>query len=157
MAGAEEVEQSWPKNGRRSPPRPSVWSASSPSSNPVSDMWARMTLPLTAFAGGSHTLRFEFDSDLSVFAEGAYLDDIAVRGFTAPFASSLTSLINANYSGYVLASDTFFGRSNIQAQTQFSVENFTGTNTTYTNVLSFRLINSGTGLPHPGLRWSPGE
>ncbi len=121
-----------------------LWSTSATQAS-----WARMTLPLTALAGGSHTLRFEFVSDISVIAEGAYLDDILVRAHTAPFASTLNSLNNANYSGYVLASDTFFGRSNIQAQAQFAVENFTGTNTTYSNVLSFRLMNAATGLPHP--------
>lgn len=111
--------------------------------------WTPMTLPLNAYLGGSHTLKFEFDSDPSVFYEGAYLDDIAVDAATQPFVASLQSLINANYSGYVLDSDTVFGRSNIQAQATFSVENFTGTNTTFTNVLSYRLINASNGTVHP--------
>ncbi len=111
--------------------------------------WALVTLPLNSYLGGTHTLRFEFDSDVSVVYEGAYLDDIAVHAANQPFASSLLSLDNANYSGYVLASDSFWGRNSIQAQAAFSVENFTGASATYTNVLSFRLINANTGTPHP--------
>jgi len=111
--------------------------------------WQLVTVPLNAYVGGSHTLRFHFHSDVSIVAEGAYLDDIRVTGSTQPFAQSLLSLDDANYSGYVLASDTLLGRSNIQASAQFSVENFTGTNATYTNVLSFRLINANTSAPHP--------
>ena len=111
--------------------------------------WTLVTLPLNSYVGGTHTLNFEFDSDGSVVFEGAYLDDILVRAHTQPFASSLQSLANANYSGYVLASDTALGRSNIQAQAVFDVENFTGTNATYTNVLSYRLINAGNNSVHP--------
>src|SRR5262249_16640601 len=45
--------------------------------------------------------------------------------------------------------DTSNGRSNIQAQAVFTVENFTGTNTLYTNVLSYRLINTNGNTAHP--------
>ena len=121
-----------------------LWSTSVARSN-----WASINLPLNAYLGGTHTLRMEFSSDLSVFFEGAYLDDISVAGSAQPFITSLRSLSNVNYSGYVLDSDTFFGRSNIQAQASFSVENFTGTNTTFTNVLSYRLINASNGTVHP--------
>ncbi|MDE3066782.1 MAG: hypothetical protein KGJ60_04435, partial [Verrucomicrobiota bacterium] len=111
--------------------------------------WQFLALPLNAYLGGAHTLRFEFDSDFSVTYEGAYLDDIQVDAANQPFTQSLLSLTNANYSGYVLDSDTFLGRSNIQAQAIFSVENFTGANALYTNILSFRLINASNGVPHP--------
>jgi hypothetical protein len=111
--------------------------------------WALVALPLNNYLGGSHTVKIEFDSDFSVVAEGAYLDDIVVRASTQPFVSSFSSVSNINYTGYVLASDTIFGRSNIQAQAIFNVENFTGTNTTFTNVMSFRLINASNSTAHP--------
>src|ERR1035437_6792634 len=60
------------------------------------------------------------------------------------------SLQNINYTGYVLDADTSsLGLSNIQAQAVFNVENFTGANTIYTNVLSFRLINTNGNTVHP--------
>lgn len=121
-----------------------LWVASAPIAG-----WSLVTLPLNAYVGGTHTLKFEFDSDFSNVAEGAYLDDILVDAANQPIVSSLQTLQNANYSGYVLDADTTYGRSNIQAQAVFTLENFTGVNTSYTNVLSFRLINAGTGLPHP--------
>ena len=111
--------------------------------------WSYKTLPLNAYLGGTHSLRFEFYSDVTIVREGAYLDDILVDAANQPFISTLQSLQNANYTGYVLDSDSLLGRSNIQAQAVFNVENFTGSTTTYTNVLSFRLINAGSGLPHP--------
>ena len=111
--------------------------------------WALVTLPLNTYVGGTHTLKFQFDSDYSNVYEGAYLDDILVDAANQPIVNSLQSLQNANYSGYVLDSDTAFGRSNIQAQAVFKVENFTGVSSSYSNVLSFRLLNSATGLPHP--------
>ena len=121
-----------------------LWVASAPSAG-----WSLVTLSLNTYVGGTHTLKFEFDSDYSNVAEGAYLDDILVDAANQPFAASLQSLQNMNYTGYVLDADTTYGRSNLQAQALFSLENFTGVSTAYTNVLSFRLINSGTGLPHP--------
>jgi hypothetical protein len=111
--------------------------------------WVLVTLPLNAYVGAAHTLQFEFDSDFSITYEGAYLDDILVDAANQPFAAALQSLQNANYTGYVLDGDTVSGASNIQAQAVFSVENFTGTDTTYTNVLSFRLINTNGGTAHP--------
>ncbi len=111
--------------------------------------WVLVTLSLNAYTGGTHALRFEFDSDFSIVFEGAYLDDILVDGANQPFISSLQSLQNINYSGYVLDADTALGRSNIQAQAAFKVENFTGTNTTYTNILSYRLINTNGNSAHP--------
>ena len=119
-----------------------LWATSAPRTD-----WALVTLPLNGFLGGPHTLKFEFFSDLSIVAEGAYLDDILVRGSPQPFVSSLGSLTNINYFGYVLDANPLF--SNIQAQAVFSLENFTGTNTTSTNVLSFRLINASNGTAHP--------
>ncbi len=111
--------------------------------------WNQVTLPLNGYVGGVHTLKFEFDSDLSNVYEGAYLDDILVEGAAVPVTAALQSLQNVNYSGYVLDADTTYGRSNILGQAVFRVENFTGTGTTYSNVLSFRLINASSGAPHP--------
>ena len=111
--------------------------------------WRFLALPLNSYLGGSHTLKFEFDSDSSVVAEGVYLDDIQVHAANQPFTTSLLSLVNANYTGYVLNSDTTLGRSNIQAQAVFNVENFTGLNTRYTNVLTFRLVNTNGSIAHP--------
>ena len=121
-----------------------LWSATAPTAD-----WTLVTLSLNGYVGGTHTLKFEFDSDYSNFFEGAYLDDILVEAANQPFAAALQSLQSPNYSGYVLDADTAYGRSNIQAQAVFKIENFTGVNTAYTNVLSFRLINASTGLPHP--------
>ena len=121
-----------------------LWSATAPTAD-----WTLVTLPLNAYVGGTHTLKFDFYSDYSNFFEGAYLDDILVDGANQPLVVSLQSVQNSNYSGYVLDSDIAGGRSNIQAQAMFKVENFTGASSSYSNVLSFRLINSGTGLPHP--------
>src|SRR6266516_183151 len=99
-----------------------LWATSAPQTD-----WTLVTLPLNHYLGGLHTLKFEFFSDPSIVREGAYLDDILVRGSTQPFVSSLASLTNFNYNtGYVLDSDTVF--SNIQARAAFRVENFTGTN-----------------------------
>jgi hypothetical protein len=111
--------------------------------------WVEIELPLSAYVGGVHTLKFEFDSDFSNVFEGAYLDDILVDGSTQPFIANLQTLQNINYSGYVLDSDTTYGRSNIVGQATFTVENFTGVSAAYSNVLSFRLINANTGAPHP--------
>jgi len=111
--------------------------------------WTYLTLPLTAYVGGTHTLRFEFDSDSIYTYEGAYLDDIVVGAANQPFITSLESLQNANYTGYVLNSDATYGRSNLLAQATFSVENFTGAAASYTNVLSFRLLNASSGAAHP--------
>ena len=53
-----------------------VWSSSS-----TQAAWAEVTIDLSAYVGGIHTLRFEFDSDGSITAEGWYLDDISVTGY----------------------------------------------------------------------------
>ncbi len=112
--------------------------------------WTLVTLPLNAYLGGTHTLKFEFDSDVSVVFEGAYLDDILVDAATQPYISSLQSLQVTNYTAYLLDSDpSGLGRNTIDAQASFKLENFTGTNTTYTNILSYRLINAASGAPHP--------
>ena len=65
---------------------------------------------------------------------------------------TLTTLSNVNYSGYVLDSDVFFLRSNIVAGAAFNIENFTGTNTTYTNVLRFRLVKEQRTVTDAGPR-----
>ena len=44
--------------------------------------WTQVALSLNAYAGGSHTLKFEFDSDSSNVREGWYLDDILVTAVT---------------------------------------------------------------------------
>ena len=46
--------------------------------------WTQVTLSLKAYAGAAHTLKFEFDSDISNVAEGWYLDDILVTAVTPP-------------------------------------------------------------------------
>jgi len=112
--------------------------------------WANFTAPLNPYLGGSHTLKFEFDSDSSVTYEGAYLDDILVDAANQPFTQTMQALQITNYYSYLLDNDaTGLGLSNIAAQTTLKIENFTGTNTIYTNVLSYRLINATTGAPHP--------
>jgi len=109
--------------------------------------WELVTLPLNGYLSGTNTLKFEFDSDFSVTYEGVYLDDILVRGANQPFVASLQSLQNINYIGYVLSGNPIW--SNIVAQTTFSLENFTGANSVYTNVLSFRLINTNGNTVSP--------
>ena len=42
--------------------------------------WTYKTISLNSYVGGSHTLKFQFDSDGSGIGEGWYLDDIAVTG-----------------------------------------------------------------------------
>jgi hypothetical protein len=111
--------------------------------------WTLVSAPLNDYLAGSHTVSFQFNSDPSVINEGAYLDDISIRGSTAPLVSTLQTLQNINYSGYILASDPNGFRTNLQAQTVFNVENFTGTNVAYSNVLSYRFINAASNLPHP--------
>ena len=118
--------------------------------NAASSGWQFLALPLNGFVGGTHTLKFEFDANSSVTYEGAYLDDILVKAANQSFVNSLQSLQNTNYTGYVEDADTSsLGLSNIQAQAVFNVENFTGANTIYTNVLSFRLINTNGNTVHP--------
>jgi hypothetical protein len=46
--------------------------------------WIAITNDLTAYAGGTHTLTFEFVSDTSVQYEGAWIDDITVSATTPP-------------------------------------------------------------------------
>ena len=46
--------------------------------------WTEMNLNLNPYLGGVHTLEFNFFSDLSMFAEGWYLDDITVSGSAGP-------------------------------------------------------------------------
>jgi hypothetical protein len=56
-----------------------VWESCVPTAG-----WTEVNLNLGAYLGGVHTLEFNFYSDLSVFAEGWYLDDITVSGSTGP-------------------------------------------------------------------------
>jgi pimeloyl-ACP methyl ester carboxylesterase len=42
--------------------------------------WTQATISLSAYAGGTHTLTFEFTSDGSSTYEGAYIDDILLVG-----------------------------------------------------------------------------
>src|SRR5262245_31223371 len=56
-----------------------IWELNSPVA-----AWTQATLSLNSYAGGTHTLAFEFDSDGTVVNEGWYLDDIQVLGFTPP-------------------------------------------------------------------------
>lgn len=65
-----------------------VWSANTASAN-----WTQVTLSLNSFLGASHTLKFEFDSDVSNFFEGWYLDDIQVTASPAPPNDSFTNAI----------------------------------------------------------------
>ncbi len=53
-----------------------VWSNAIPQA-----AWTEVTVDLSGFVGGLCMLRFEFDSDSSVTAEGWYLDDISVMGY----------------------------------------------------------------------------
>ena len=46
--------------------------------------WTQATLDVSAYAGGTHTLKFEFVSDASGTAEGWYLDDILVTAALTP-------------------------------------------------------------------------
>ena len=55
-----------------------IWSSGSPES-----AWTQVTIPLTGFVGGVHTLAFFFSSDDSVTFEGWYLDDILVTARNA--------------------------------------------------------------------------
>jgi len=50
-----------------------VWRRDTPAT-----IWTQAIINLTAFVGGSHTLSFEFSSDVEVSDEGWYLDDISV-------------------------------------------------------------------------------
>ena len=43
-------------------------------------VWTEVALNVSSYVGSSHTLKFEFYSDASVTAEGAYLDDIFLQG-----------------------------------------------------------------------------
>jgi hypothetical protein len=54
-----------------------VWQATSAVGTTA---WKDAAVDLSAYAGGVHTLKFEFISDTSGTAEGWYLDDIAVIG-----------------------------------------------------------------------------
>jgi hypothetical protein len=47
-------------------------------------IWIPVVLDLSAYVGGTHTLRFEFVADTSNAYEGAYLDDIVVTGVPLP-------------------------------------------------------------------------
>src|SRR6266487_5781463 len=56
-----------------------VWEAETATSG-----WTEVNLNLNPYRGGVHTLKFNFISDLSVFAEGWYLDDITGSGSVGP-------------------------------------------------------------------------
>ena len=62
-------------------------------SNNVS-AWTQVVLSLDDYVGGTHMLKFEFDSDVSIVHEGWYLDDIVLTAVTPPandaFASAFT-------------------------------------------------------------------
>lgn len=107
--------------------------------------WLQANVSLKPYAGGTHTLKFEFFSDVSVNYEGWYLDDITVTASPLAFVDTLQTMGVSNYSGYVLDSSG----GTVGAYTQYRTENFTGTNTNHTTSFSYRLINGGTGLPHP--------
>ncbi len=69
-----------------------IWSNSTPQTS-----WTEVVLDLSPFAGDLHTLRFEFDSDVSITGEGWYLDDIAVLAYdTAPPTVTCSSNIVVN-------------------------------------------------------------
>ncbi len=53
-----------------------VWSRST-----TNNAWQEAVIPLSAYVGGSRTLKFEFTSDTAGVAEGWYLDDILVTGY----------------------------------------------------------------------------
>ena len=52
-----------------------IWEGSTPQTS-----WTQVSLNLNAYLGATRTLKFEFYSDDSGTAEGAYLDDIVVAG-----------------------------------------------------------------------------
>lgn len=55
-----------------------IWERSTPQTS-----WTQVSLNLNAYLGATRTLKFEFYSDGSGTAEGAYLDDILVQGAMA--------------------------------------------------------------------------
>jgi hypothetical protein len=64
-----------------------LWSKDSP----VSD-WTLVTIDLTPYVGSTQILKFEFDSDYSVVAEGWYLDDISVTATGPDYFDGATLL-----------------------------------------------------------------
>ncbi|HUL51033.1 MAG TPA: hypothetical protein VLU94_00470 [Candidatus Nitrosotalea sp.] len=118
---------------------------------PVTD-WTEAAISLNGYLGASHTIRFEFDSDLSVQYEGWYLDDILVEGATTGTTDNLEQMFVSNYSGYVIDSDAGvpgYNRDTIQATSIVRSENFSGAPTADGYVLTYRLLDAGTGLPFP--------
>ena len=78
-----------------------VWEMSAPVTS-----WQLVQVDLSSFAGGSHTLKFEFTSDSSVVNEGCYLDDILVTA--VPIANTArvwdawwTDEVDADGDGYM--------------------------------------------------------
>ena len=65
--------------------------------------------------------------------------------------TTLVSVNDENYTGYVLDSDALYGRSNVQAHAVFNLYNNTGHDVSMTSVLCFRLMNvsGSTPTPHP--------
>jgi hypothetical protein len=116
--------------------------------------WTLVNLDLDAFTGVAHTLRFEFFSDITVTGEGWYLDDIEVTAANSALAESIEGMSVTNYTGYVIDSDASnpapeYDRESILAQTVVRTENFTGLITLNSYVLTYRLLDATTGLPHP--------
>src|SRR5262249_17223024 len=69
---------------------------------------------------------------------------LALAGTALATQTSLDTIANANYVGYILDSETTTGHSNIQAHATYRIDNPTGVTVTRTNVLRFRLINANT-------------
>ncbi|HTD65744.1 MAG TPA: hypothetical protein VK846_04335, partial [Candidatus Limnocylindria bacterium] len=103
-----------------------------------------MALSLDAYAGGSHTLEFEFISDAAGVAEGLYLDDIEVTGANVPFAESFGGVSLTNYTGYVIDADAFtnnvaFNRESLLVNTIVAAENFEPFTTNASYQFTYRL------------------
>ncbi len=101
--------------------------------------WNQVTVDLSSYVGSSHTLKFNFHSDVSFHYEGAYLDVILVSGTPIP---DTATIYNARWSNPVDNDGDGYGRS-ARLNWDPDVADGSGTLTVFEKVY-YKLSTSGT-------------
>lgn len=122
-----------------------LWESGTPTT-----AWTPATIDLTPYDVFG-TLRFEFDSDLSVVNEGWYLDDISVMAYSAGAGETIQSLAVLN--NVVLEADSLSAaagrdREFVTAESVVRSSNPTANPSNYTCTLTYRLLDA-SGTPFP--------
>lgn len=116
-----------------------VWSNNVPTAD-----WTQATISLNGYVGGVHTLTFIFQSDLSIAAEGWYLDDINIA--VTAVAPSLTTqpqsqtVVAGNNAAFTVAAN---GTPPLSYQWRFNEANLSGATSSSYTVINAQSANAG--------------